>query len=140
MSAIENILSRLDKVKSLGGGKYTALCPVHSEKTPSLSLRETDEGAVLIHCFGCGANGIDVVGATGLDASDLFPIDMSHGHARRERVPFPAHQILACLDFESQIILIASRKILDGEAITEADYLRVQLANNRIYNAKNYCK
>ena len=35
-------------------GSFTALCPFHTEKTPSLSI---DPGRGLYHCFGCGAGG-----------------------------------------------------------------------------------
>ena len=40
------------------GREYTALCPFHSEKTPSFTV-SPDKG--FYHCFGCGAHG-DVIG------------------------------------------------------------------------------
>jgi DNA primase len=42
--------TRLRKV----GGRYTGLCPFHSEKTPSFSV-SADKGTY--HCFGCGVGG-----------------------------------------------------------------------------------
>jgi DNA primase len=42
--------TRLRKV----GGRYTGLCPFHSEKTPSFSV-SPDRGTY--HCFGCGVGG-----------------------------------------------------------------------------------
>lgn len=39
------------------GNKYFALCPFHSEKTPSFSI---DDSSGLFYCFGCGAKG-DVI-------------------------------------------------------------------------------
>jgi putative DNA primase/helicase len=44
--------------KALGGRKanngWTARCPAHDDKTPSLSIRDADGGRVLVHCHaGC---------------------------------------------------------------------------------------
>jgi len=35
-------------------GKYTALCPLHKEKTPSFTVNELEQ---TYHCFGCGSKG-----------------------------------------------------------------------------------
>lgn len=68
----ELLLSRLEGVRPCGQGKWTARCPAHEDRTPSLSVRETSDGRVLVHCFaGCGAAA--VVAAVGLDLKDLFP-------------------------------------------------------------------
>ena len=44
--------------KALGGrkagGGWTARCPAHDDRTPSLSIRDADNGRVLVHCHaGC---------------------------------------------------------------------------------------
>ena len=44
--------------KALGGrkagGGWTARCPAHDDRTPSLSIRDGDDGKVLIRCHaGC---------------------------------------------------------------------------------------
>ena len=70
--SLENIIAKLDKVKRVNGTQYKALCPVHNEKTPSLSIKEASNGDVIAYCFGCGATGIDVVSALGLEKSELF--------------------------------------------------------------------
>lgn len=68
---IEKILDRLDGVKRAGKG-WKAKCPAHDDSDPSLSLREADDGRVLLHCFAqCSA--YDIVSAVGLELSDLFP-------------------------------------------------------------------
>ena len=43
----ELILQRLEKVKPKGNGKWTACCPAHTDKTPSLSITEASDGKVL---------------------------------------------------------------------------------------------
>ena len=36
------------------GGTWMARCPVHDDRKPSLSIRDSDEGKVLVHCHaGC---------------------------------------------------------------------------------------
>ena len=36
------------------GGTWTARCPAHDDRTPSLSIRDADGGKVLVHCHaGC---------------------------------------------------------------------------------------
>ncbi len=52
--------------------KYTACCPAHQDRQPSLSVREADDGRLLLKCFtGCTIEAI--VGALGLTVTDLFP-------------------------------------------------------------------
>ena len=58
-SPLDNLLSHLDKVKQTGPGRCVAQCPAHVDKSPSLTIRETDDGRVLIHCFaGCSVHEI----------------------------------------------------------------------------------
>lgn len=71
MRTVERILSALDKVRNRGNSSWMAYCPAHADKNPSLSIKETQDGDVLLHCFaGCGVD--DVVAALGLEMSDLF--------------------------------------------------------------------
>lgn len=58
MSA-DTLLSRLDKVKQTGQGRWLACCPAHDDKNPSLSVRELDDGRMLLHCFtGCDVHSV----------------------------------------------------------------------------------
>lgn len=67
---IELVLGRLEKVRPSSHG-YTARCPAHDDRHPSLSVRRGDDGRVLLHCHaGCSIAGI--VASLGLTASDLF--------------------------------------------------------------------
>ena len=68
----ELLLSRLTKVRQSVPGQWTAICPGHEDKSPSLSVRECDDGRILLHCFsGCEVS--DVLAAVGLSFRDLFP-------------------------------------------------------------------
>ncbi len=73
-----------------------ARCPVHDDRTPSLSVRWTrgDRGGlVLLNCHGCGARAVDLVEALGLSMADLFdePLPARAG-ALRGRAGRPTDQ------------------------------------------------
>lgn len=65
------LLERLDSVKPRGAGQWSAKCPAHSDNNPSLSIREGENGRLLLHDFGgCAPHAI--VAALGLELRDLF--------------------------------------------------------------------
>ena len=67
----QDFLARLQTVKRNGHG-FMARCPAHEDHTPSLSVAEGTDGAVLVKCFaGCSTE--EIVQALGLDVKDLFP-------------------------------------------------------------------
>jgi 5S rRNA maturation endonuclease (ribonuclease M5) len=61
----------LHLTESKGNG-WTACCPAHDDKNPSLSITEATDGKVLLHCF-AGCSSENVVSALGITMSDLFP-------------------------------------------------------------------
>jgi AAA domain len=70
---LERVLGRLSGVRKTLKG-WTACCPSHQDRTPSLSIGLGKEGQVIVHCFaGCPFESI--VQALGLQPSDLFPVD-----------------------------------------------------------------
>ena len=71
VAPIEVLLSRLDRVRIVGQ-RAMACCPAHPDQTPSLSIKETDDGVVLVYCHG-GCETCDVLAAVGLTFRDLFP-------------------------------------------------------------------
>ena len=80
MSA-DQLLARLEGVRSTGQGRWIARCPAHDDRSPSLSVRELSDGRVLVHCHaGCGAT--DIVDSIGLSLTDLFPDGPLYHHAK----------------------------------------------------------
>ena len=70
MSDVVRLLGALNGVRSTRAG-WTALCPAHSDRTPSLSVRVGDDGRVLLHCHaGCSVDA--VCAALGLTVRDLY--------------------------------------------------------------------
>lgn len=69
------IAARLNAAPS-GHEKWTAHCPAHHDRSPSLSLAEGRGGRALLFCFaGCGVDAI--ARALGIEVRDLFGDDAS---------------------------------------------------------------
>lgn len=127
------LLSRLDKVKRTGAGRWIARCCAHDDKGPSLSIRELDDGRILVHCFaGCDVH--SVLSAVGLEIDALFPVrEIQHG--KPERRPFPAADVLRAVAFEAVVIMVAGASLLSGHPFTDTDRARLVLAVGRIQAA-----
>src|SRR5262245_55822769 len=69
-SPLRSVLSRLEKVKKSAAG-YVGRCPGHRDSSPSLSIKEGNDGRVLLHCH-AGCEPESIVAAIGLQLSDLF--------------------------------------------------------------------
>jgi len=67
---LDALLPKLSQVKKLGGNEFSAVCPAHEDKHPSLTLKQADD-RILIDCkAGCTPKA--VVSALGLTLADLF--------------------------------------------------------------------
>lgn len=135
---IDNLLSRLERVRQTGPGRWSARCPAHDDKAPSLSIRELDDGCVLIHDFG-GCPTVNVLAAVGLEFSDLYPPD-SHaiGHTNSETRTFPAADVLRALRYESLVVACAAGSLQHGMVLGADDLERLALAQQRIEAALTY--
>ena len=69
---VQKLLSRLNGVKQLPSGSWQALCPAHDDHTPSLCVRQGDDGRALVKCH-AGCSTPDVLHVLGLTVKDLFP-------------------------------------------------------------------
>jgi hypothetical protein len=132
MSNVDALLSRLDKVRKTGRDSWMACCPAHPDKNPSLTIRETEDGRILVHDHGQGCSVHEIVAAVGLELTDLFPPrPAGHRHAP-ERRPFPAADCLRAVAFEALVVSAAAAAILAGEPF---DRDRLILATSRIQSA-----
>jgi hypothetical protein len=136
---IEALLDRCDKVRETGPGKYVARCPAHDDRSPSLGLRECDDGRILIHCFaGCEVE--SVLKSAGLTFSDLYPEKSSPDYSRKPlRLPFDARQILATLNQEALVTAVIAGDILEHRNVDEETWTRLAVAVNRINTARALC-
>jgi hypothetical protein len=120
---VEELLDKLDKVRSTGRDKWTACCPVHGDKRPSMSIAEKD-GRVLCHCFSCGANGLDVVEALGLPKSVLFEKELPRGHIPKK---FKEE-----VERDRFVVIMAEEDKKRGKQLSYKDFKRLREAKSRI--------
>lgn len=124
------LLPLLDGVKKIGAGRWIAKCPAHYDKRPSLSIRELDDERLLVHDFGgCGTS--EVLAAVGLRFSDLYP-DRPETQGHRERKPWLADAVLACLATEATIVAVAAGTLAQGDHLSDKDRARVMEAAGRL--------
>ncbi|MGZ8943014.1 MAG: CHC2 zinc finger domain-containing protein [Methylobacter sp.] len=129
---IDKLITRLEKVKRTGAGRYIARCPAHVDKSPSLSVTEKN-GTVLFHCF-AGCEPADVLAAVGLAFSDLYPEKLAYNKGSRSAA-FNSYDVLKCLAYEAGIVTLAARQIVHQKPLSELDAKRVEVAHERLYDA-----
>lgn len=128
---VHQLLDRLDAVRETGAGRWIARCPAHDDRHPSLSVRETADGTVLLKCWtGCGA--ADVVAAVGLELRGLFPPRIDGRPPLRKHERWASVDVLRCLAHEAVIVLVAAEATGRGEALTDADRDRLAVAAGRL--------
>ena len=126
------MLAGLPKARQRQPGQYSAPCPAHDDKSPSLTIRENPDGAVLLHCFaGCSVGAI--VAALGLELSDLFPPREKSGREpKRQPRLITAGQALELLQAEATFIAVAAGNLSIGVVLTPAERERLRQAAARI--------
>jgi len=132
MTPIDNALSRLEKVRQRQPGQWSARCPAHADKGPSLSVRETPEGSVLLHCF-AGCEVAEIVASLGLELSDLFPPrDKPTSAPKKIANLLTAGQALELLATETLFVAVAIGNFFHGMTLTQVDIDRLTTAAGRI--------
>lgn len=129
---LDMILGRLSKLRGRNGA-WTACCPAHKDRSPSLAIRETEDGRILLHCFaGCAVDAI--CGALGVQLQDLFP-ERPVDHAPPERRRFYAADLLRVMEFEATVVMVAAAEMASGRPLPQTDRERLALAQQRISEA-----
>ena len=131
---IDTLLSRLQKVRPAGNNRWTACCPAHDDKTPSLTVTQARD-KVLIHCFsGCLPE--EVIAATGLSWGDMFEDEFQAANqgavSSRKNLP-PVDP----LRVDENILLIAREALSKGDSLSVEDQARAELAYERVKGARN---
>jgi hypothetical protein len=98
MNPIDLVINRLKShgcnPRESGTGQWKSRCPAHEGKSSNLSVKEDENGKVLLHCHHaengaetCSAEAI--VGALGLEMTDLFPPKPDATPTRKPRKTTP---------------------------------------------------
>ena len=124
------LLHRLDGVRQMSRDRWMARCPAHSDRSPSLSVRDTGD-RVLVHCFaGCATE--DVLAAVGLTFRDLYsdPWKAAYHAATAQgavklQSPDPA-------EVERLVVQIARDDLAAGKTLSVEDRARYELAIERL--------
>lgn len=87
MTPFDLVVSRLQQrgtppVKR--GTGWMAICPGHEDRTPSLSINETENGSVLVNCFS-GCNPRDLLASLELTLADLFAADPQKVGSKKQK-------------------------------------------------------
>jgi len=128
----QTLLDRLDAVRQRGDGRWSARCPAHGDKTPSLSIRELEDGRILLHCFArCDIQA--VTAALGIELSDLFPERLGHSlrGIKRQRLITPT-QALEIINADALFIAVTACDLARQALVKESIKDKLLLAASRI--------
>lgn len=133
MIAYDSLLSRFEAVRKAGRG-HIARCPAHADKSPSLSIREGDDGRILMHCH-AGCTFEAVVSAIGLTVADFFP---GTGGLPKPAPGVSFSALRRATDHERSIMFIVSADRRKGMPVSDADKARADIAKQRIASAGRF--
>ena len=135
----ERLLGRLDGIIRTGEGRWSARCPAHEDRSPSLSVR-LDGDQLLFHCHaGCAPE--DVLAAVGLNWSDLyadpweaaFRVACAEGAHRQHRKRLQRELVDGIdIEVERMILRIAAAHLRAGRTLSIEDRGRVEVARLRV--------
>ena len=135
--SVDTVLSLLSKVRKTGKGQWITCCPGHADKSPSLTIKEADDGRVLLHCFsGCGVE--QVLGSIGLTFDDLYPPRPLGNNVKGLSRPFPASDVLRMIAFDS-FVVSASAATMRQRPLREKEVERLIEASTKINSAMTAC-
>jgi len=138
MSATDRLLERLEGVHQVALSRWCARCPAHDDKRPSLSIRETSDGTILLHDF-AGCSAAEILAAIGMELRDLFPGVQAERRPERPSHWHAAKIALRVLHDEVLIVLLASEDLVAGRPLGDVDRERLMVAVERIRGAADAC-
>lgn len=128
--SIENLLSRLQKVKSTGKGRWTCSCPSHADKSPSMHIKLEDDGRILINCK-AGCDTYSILTSVGLDWVDVMP-EKSIGHRiEPAKQVLYASEALELIRYEARVVLACAFAMRNG-TMNSNDLDRLEVCMQRI--------
>lgn len=133
---VHRLLARLDKVNANGPGRWLTCCPAHDDRSPSLAIRETEDGTILLKCFAGCLTG-DVLAAVGMEMHELFPKrdnDAFHT-SKRPRERWVPRDVLTAVAREALVVMLAAEAVGAGKVLAKEDLARLARAAGRLRGA-----
>ena len=118
---LTDITSILLKIKRTGDGRFVACCPVHNDSSPSLAITQKSDGIILMHCFGCGAGGVEICEALGIDPASLFPPNDNPRYQKQSKDGFSAWHLLNAMQDNLIRLLIISNELKKADVLSNDD-------------------
>ncbi|HIB83931.1 MAG TPA: DNA primase [Chromatiaceae bacterium] len=115
----DDFIARLDGYRNTGTGKGIARCPAHEDRSPSLAVKQVDDGRILVHCFaGCSAH--DVVESMGLTINDLFSEHLGH-HFKPTRNQISHREAWLICKRAFYVLVMALSDVRAGNPLSDTD-------------------
>lgn len=122
------LMQRLEGVREHGNGQFSAKCPAHSDKSPSLSIKVEPDGTVLLHCF-AGCTPLEVVNSVGMTLAELFPEPFE---AASRKPLWNYRALLETLGHEALVVIGAATQILNGYTISPEELEELKQARLKV--------
>lgn len=120
---VDRLLSSLRKVKQTGQGEWVACCSAHDDRSPSLSIKETSDGMVLIHCF-AGCSPLEVLNAVGMTFEDVMPERVGDPIKGFKKLPWNPRTILDAMTSNAQLAAsLTAKSAFEELSLKEKDKL-----------------
>ena len=128
------LLSRLAHVRETGTMSWSARCPAHEDRNPSLSVTELAGDKVLVNCH-AGCSIFAVVETVGLSMSDLYPPrDSGAKVSRRKPMPFMPSDVFNLARTEAGVVWVIGADMHKNKTNSEEDFERLSEAVRRLDN------
>lgn len=131
---VQNLLSRLQKVKQVGSNRWLACCPAHDDRHPSLGVNVNELGKISIRCWSRECDGRAIMESVGLQLVDLYPDQIDPPKGIGKPLPHNPNDILLALAGEAQLIAMLGSELAD-HPLNHEDRKRLFQAVSRIKSA-----
>lgn len=122
-------------MKEIKRGEFKACCPAHDDNTPSLSIKETEDGTLLLKCW-AGCEVLEIVHAVGLELSDLFPQRYESRAKPRNQRRMGTKDALDAAAFELTVVGVIASDLKEKKDCGEEIFARLTLASSRLRAAR----